>query len=332
MNNRLILILVLLGLSVTGKAQSYHFSQFYSTPLLINPAFTGNTEGPYRAATNFRSQWTQGSTPYLTGSVSFDFNVLRKHIPEGDKAGMGIYLMNDQSLGGVLQTNSVGFSTACTVSLDEYNDHSIGAGLQGIYNQRRIDYSRLSFENQFGSNGFDPALPVGEPLNVSSKGYFDMNAGLLYHYRHDYNSFFGGFAIYNVLSHKENMLAEEFSMPVRYTFLAGGSIAVGYDGTLYTSLNYMDQAKAKDITIGMAYGIQIGSGKKQELYMGLWHRLKDAVIPYLGYLLNGFQFGLSYDYTVSKVKTSGAVRNGYELTLLYTAEDKTELKRLIPWY
>ena len=46
-------------------AQSYHFSQFFSTPLLTNPANTGFTEGPYRLASNFRSQGMQGGNASL---------------------------------------------------------------------------------------------------------------------------------------------------------------------------------------------------------------------------------------------------------------------------
>ena len=95
---------------------------------------------------------------------------------------------------------------------------------------------------------------------------------------------------------------------------------------------YMKQAKASDITIGGAYGIQIGEDKRQEVDFGLWHRVKDALIPYIGYQLAGFQFGLSYDYTVSKIKTAGQVRNGYELTLIYTGNNNTEERRLMPWY
>src|SRR5436190_20013329 len=82
-----------------GKAQSYHFSQFYSTPLLNNPASTGNIEGPFRAAANFRSQWAQGSSPYLTSSLSLDTKIFRNSISENNRAGAGIYFMNDQSAG-----------------------------------------------------------------------------------------------------------------------------------------------------------------------------------------------------------------------------------------
>src|SRR5215216_2171615 len=224
-----IAIIFLLNLKTSCYAQSYHFSQFYATPLLNNPAFTGYTEGSYRAAANFRSQWAQGSTPYLTTSLSFDVRSLKNLISENDKAGFGIYFMNDQSSGGALQNNFLGISAGYNKSLDDYGEHTIGVGLQGVFNQRKIDYSKLSFESQYGSNGYDPSLPVGESLNLGTKVQFDMNAGILYNYKHDYNALFGSFSIYNAFRHEEGIEAEQFKMPVRYSFMAGGHVAIGYD-------------------------------------------------------------------------------------------------------
>ena len=61
-----------------ASAQSYHQSQFYSTPLLVNPAFTGSTGGPYRFAANYRSQWRNEGTPYTTFAASGDAHILKK--------------------------------------------------------------------------------------------------------------------------------------------------------------------------------------------------------------------------------------------------------------
>ena len=314
-------------------AQSYHFSQFFSTPLLTNPANTGFTDGPYRIASNFRSQGMAGGSPYFTGYVSADFSPLQSSLPQGHKAGGGVYLMNDKSLNGGLQTNTMGLSTAYHVGLDENGEKSLGLGLQGTYSQRRIDYSKLTFGNQFGSAGFDEALPIGEALNFDSRNYFDVNAGLVYNVLMEDRAFFGGVSIYNIIRHKDNFVQEEFQMPTRYNVQAGGQIFVGEYGKAYFSVTHMRQAKANETTVGGAYGIQLtDDGTKNEVNFGMWYRYKDALIPYIGYQNNGFQVGLSFDYTVSSARTANQVRNGYELTLLYSAIDKSKLKTLIPWY
>ena len=333
MKKSILTLFVALLMAGEAGAQSYHFSQFFSTPLLTNPANTGFTEGPYRLASNFRSQGMQGGNAFFTGYISGDVSPLRNTLAQGHKAGLGLYIMNDQSLGGALQTNTIGLSAAYSVALDEYGDHNIGVGFQGTYNQRRIDYSKLTFENQYGPGGYNPALPVGEILDYTNKHFMDVNAGIAYNALLEDRSFFAGFSVYNILRHKENVTGTEFKLPTRYMLQAGAQFFSGTYGKLYFSATTMMQAKAMETTAGAAYGQQLtDDGEKNELMFGVWYRYKDALIPYVGYQVKAVQVGLSYDYTVSSLKTGAQVRNGYELTLLYKAIDKRELKTLIPWY
>lgn len=327
-----ILGLVLLCSTGSSWSQSYHFSQFFSTPLLTNPANTGFTEGPYRVASNFRSQGLPSGSTYFTGYLSGDVSPLRSSLPAAHKAGMGLYLMNDQSLNSAVQTNSVGLSAAYSVGLDTYGENSIGLGVQATYNQRRIDYSRLTFENQYGSGGYNAALPVGEPLAAYSRQFFDVNAGVMYNAALEHKSFFAGFSVYNLLGHKDNLLPDEFKMSARYVLQAGAQFFTGEYGKVYFSLTNMLQAGANETTLGGAYGMQLNDGEKNELMGGLWYRYKDAVIPYIGYQRSTVQVGLSFDYTVSALKTASQIRNAYELTLIYKAADNRELKTQVPWY
>src|SRR6266536_4618555 len=104
------LILCLFFIKVINglHAQSYHFAQFFSTPLLTNPAFTGLTDS-YRISSNFRTQANGGSgNTDFRGYLSADFNSFKKALPENQSAGLGIYIMNDKSLNGALQTNIIG--------------------------------------------------------------------------------------------------------------------------------------------------------------------------------------------------------------------------------
>jgi type IX secretion system PorP/SprF family membrane protein len=329
---KVLLLLCSLVAYLGANSQSYHFSQFYSTPLLNNPALTGYTDGPYRIATNFRSQWQMGGSPYTTASLSADFSPLRNHLAEGNRLGIGISLLTDQSLNGALQTNSISLSTAYNLTLDYDGAHHLGLGLQGSYHQRRIDFTKLTFENQYLTGGFSQNIPVAESYSQNAKAYIDLNTGLLYNYSSDGKSFFASLGAYNLLQHRENIQVDEFKMPVRYSFNGGGQLDVGYAGTLYYSLNHLKQGTASSTTLGGAYGLQISEEKKQEFDLGLWYRFNDAIIPYLGYQLKTVQVGLSYDYTTSKDKTSSQIRNAFELSFVYLAEDKTELKRLVPWY
>jgi hypothetical protein len=44
-------------LSEEGKGQDIHFSQYYASPLSLNPANTGNYDGDWRLMNSYRQQW-----------------------------------------------------------------------------------------------------------------------------------------------------------------------------------------------------------------------------------------------------------------------------------
>ena len=74
-----ILIIALLALIVPqANAQDIHFSQFYNTPLIVNPAFTGVFGGDQRAMLIYRNQWSSVATPYKTFGGSFDTRMFDK--------------------------------------------------------------------------------------------------------------------------------------------------------------------------------------------------------------------------------------------------------------
>src|SRR5687768_11411988 len=177
---RIILFFTLLCTGPFAFGQSYHFSQFYSTPMLVNPAATGATSSPYRLAANYRSQWRNEGTPYTSFTAAGDAHILKDVLGEGNVLGLGLTFLNDKALNGVVQTNSFSLSSGYHIALDADNIQQLGIGFQGTYNERRIDFSRLQFENQFGSGGFDPTLPIGEALQDGKKHYFDISAGVLY--------------------------------------------------------------------------------------------------------------------------------------------------------
>ncbi len=311
-------------------AQSYHFSQFFSTPLLTNPANTGFTDGPYRVASNMRTQGVGGG-PYFTGYISAELSALRDKLPLGHKAGIGFYMMNDHSLLGAVKTNSAGLSLAYHVGLDPYSEQSIGVGLQAAVHHRRLDYSKLTFENQFGPGGFDASLPIGEPLYARSKIFFDIGTGIIYNRIIGNNAYFAGFSAYNLLKHTENVMDEEFSLPTRVAFQAGSQFGLDY-GKLYASLTTMYQSRASETTVGMAYGYPLTEEERNEMLFGVWVRVKDAIIPYIGFQRSNLNIGLSYDVTVSGLQAGTQTRNAFELTLMFKSAEKHELKTTIPWY
>ncbi|HNA97235.1 MAG TPA: type IX secretion system membrane protein PorP/SprF, partial [Chitinophagaceae bacterium] len=50
-------LLTCVALVSVSNAQDPNFSQFFASPLTLNPALTGKFDGTFRVAGNFRNQW-----------------------------------------------------------------------------------------------------------------------------------------------------------------------------------------------------------------------------------------------------------------------------------
>src|SRR5882762_4752940 len=62
-------------------AQDIHFSQFFETPLLRNPALAGIFTGDYRLQMVYRDQWRSVTEGYKTGSLNGEYKL---HIGKDD--------------------------------------------------------------------------------------------------------------------------------------------------------------------------------------------------------------------------------------------------------
>lgn len=219
--------LLLIAAATVVKAQDPHFSQFFASPLTLNPAFTGKFDGAWRLAANHRDQWPSIPKAYVTTSASLDFAILKSKIPEGDVFGIGISGLSDQSADAALKLNYGSLSMSYHKALDEDGYNTIGGGFQATYSSAILDRSKLTFEDQLTQNGF--TNPTSETFsNGTSQNYFDINAGLLYSgSSNGANNYYLGFSLYHINKPNLSFIDKTWALASRMTVHGGGSFPVG---------------------------------------------------------------------------------------------------------
>lgn len=305
-------------------AQDPHFSQFYASPLTLNPAFAGKFDGNLRVAGIHRNQWPTIDKAYVTTSVALDFRIMQGAIAENDTWGVGLMGFSDQSANGAVKFNFGTVGTAFHKGLDEEGYHQIGAAFQGTYANMLINVSNLKFLDQLTPYGFTGVTT--EVFNNSSlkNSYFDFNAGLLYNgSTNDQNNFYFGVSMYHINRPKQSFTGAYFILNPRTTIHSGGYFPVGQSATLHLSGLFSTQGKATETLLGGAYQFRVSEDdyKPTSVYVGSWLRMKDAFIPYLGLEFGSFRLGASYDINVSNLKTGSNSRGGIELSLIYIQKD-----------
>ncbi len=317
---------LLLILSAAAKAQDPGFSQFFASPLTLNPALTGKFNGAIRVAGNYRNQWPAINNAFITSTASVDGHLLGSRLPDNDTWGIGLMAMTDKTASGILTSNYLAFSTAYHKSLDEDGLHQLGVGFQGAYANRSLDGTRLTFEDGLQLDGTWLRSPT-EAINSEfvSVHYFDMNVGVLYNASSNgNNNYYFGASAYHLNHPKESFLGvDTISLPTRITLHGGGYFPVtGTSSTMYVSALFNTQAGARDYVLGGAWEISASTDETNPVnfYAGLWGRFSnvtDAIIPYVGLDVGNFNLGLTYDVNVSALQTASQSRGGIELSLIY---------------
>jgi type IX secretion system PorP/SprF family membrane protein len=316
-------ILLIIAVIVSGAqvyAQDIHFSQFYNSPLTLNPALTGKMNGAYRIGFIYRNQWFQSSptgVPFMTYSGSFDMPFRFKN----DAVGVGLMAYQDNQGEGFLKTLNVMVSGAYHKGLGKEGRHSIGIGVQLGYMQKKVDFANYKFERQYQGTTYNPNLSNGENFGKGSKGLFDMNLGLFWNSMLGKRSaIYAGGAMFHVLAPENNFVQNiKFNMPRRYVGHGGADIGIGSKFSILPSVIFMYQDKASELNAGGA--LAYAFSESFTWYLGGFYRLKDAPIAYTAFDFKGFRLGFSYDFVTSDLKNinkPGAI----ELSLLFIGKAK----------
>lgn len=166
-------------------------------------------------------------------------------------------------------------------------------------------------------------------MNIS---YLDINAGIIYTgSTTNRNNYYIGASVYHINRPKESFKGGIWNISPRSTVSAGGYFPVSDLLTLHASGIYQVQNKSSETTLGAALSAPFGEDviNPANVYAGLWMRLKDAIIPYIGLEFSGLRIGVSYDINTSGLKTASQSRGGMELSLIYIKRP-TEGGRGIP--
>lgn len=314
----LFLILLLTGLP--ALAQDHMYSQFFDSPMYLNPALTGQFKGDLRMNLIYRNQWTTvpGALSYVSASI--DYNVPR--------FGGGVGLLFTRSSEGTAYLDKTNVSGIYSYSVGS-EDFVLSFGLQAGVTNRVLDYSKLVFGDQI-----DPTLGIisgssaAGSLPFNNKFYFDSGIGT--------NLAAGDFNIGAALQHINKPNESFTGTPAKLPMRVNAHLSYRMDLDPFENLDddeksyvipsvvFYKQAQAQSYSAGLQY-------KHRSINVGLWYRGGNdgpsAVVVSLIFDLfinrdggEKLRFGVSHDAPVSGLSygnTSGTQEGsiGYETTL-----------------
>jgi len=322
--------------------QDPSFSQFFSSPLNVNPALTAKINSDWRLISNFRDQWVGiASSPYVTGTISFDSKIFQNKDPnysdDNNYVGLGGMLMYDNAMSGVVKSTYASADLSYNIKLSEWGDtkQRLGVGFGATYGRRHVDFNGVTFEEQFTGNGFNTNLPTGESALSNMKPYISVSVGFLYSLSTEKSNLDIGVAEFHLDRPKQTFLEDENQrLQPRKVVHANFETFLNESVVLNTNAIYQYQSEAKYFSVGGSLGYYLGDAGNPAnplLNGGVWYWSDNAVIPYIGLAYGSFQFGFSYDITTSKLSQATRRPNTWEFSMILRGVTKSSGFIPCPW-
>ncbi|KAA3623258.1 MAG: type IX secretion system membrane protein PorP/SprF [Bacteroidetes bacterium] len=339
-----LILLSIFFINGSALAQDQDFSQFYASPVTLNPALTGAFEGNFRVSFIYRDQWRSVlDEPVTTFSTTSDFrfHLWKDRSKNKDAAGFGIVFHKD-SPGLSFSTNQILLSGAFHKGLSPRGNQYLSLGFQLGIAQRNTNYSTLNFNDQFnGTNGYTEA--TGEVFPENNFAYADYNVGINYSYAPSRRpQIFAGAAMSHITTPEvsfyydekdpedfpSNRLHRKYSAYVNIVFPIGDYIKISP-----RALGYL-QGPHFSANAGANFRFSLNSITGTALHLGSWGRLAgneqknifaDAVVFLAGIEYQNFLVGLSYDANISDLSNASQGRSTFEISLAYLGNYENDL-------
>jgi len=292
--------------------------------MYLNPAFTGVTY-EHRMMLNYRNQWPGIKTAYQTYMAAYDYNMSDLN------SGLGITVMQDRAGTAGLVHSQFGLNYAYHFKISKFSEVRLGANLN--YNLKRIDFSRLKFNDQIttgSSTSFDA-------INYEPLSYVDFAAGALL----NSTQYWLGLSAKHLTQPNSSLVGERVPLPLTTSLHGGYRFIIeqkSKDLKRYVSpaFNYRHQQKYDQLDIGLYY-------YHLPLNVGIWYRglpfktyaptysSRESIALLIGFDITDYNLrvGYSYDLTLSRLGISNSL-GAHEISLVYeVAQKRKKNKRVL---
>ena len=320
------------------SAQDKHFTQFYASPLTLNPALTGAYIGRYRLSTVYRDQWRSVvETPFRTFAAELDVRFdVKTNSQYKDAAAIGLLFFRDRATGIDFSTQQIALSGAYHKGLDFDNRQFLTLGFQGGISQRNVNYEQLTFGDQFnGINGY--TFGTDEDLPGNNFSFGDLALGINYAFNpKPRTSLFVGAAMHHVFQPQVSFYSEVLDndgLPLgneklyaRYSVQVSSDLPLGQTFSVSPRVLWATQGPHMEINTGANVKMLLTDFNNNSLYLGAWVRTVknnddalglDALVLMAGIAQGNFLFGFSYDANLKDLQTYHQGQGAFEMSISY---------------
>lgn len=313
--------------SYCAEGQDIHYSQFYNSPMNINPANTGVFNGDQRFIVSFRDQWRSVPVTWTTFSGNYDRKFYQKNKDNGFWSG-GLLYNYDRQGDSKLNLNNINISASYTHLLNKQNVLTGGAMIG--YSTRGFDQSSLRWDMQWTDGDYFSNLSSGENFDTERVSFLETALGVNYRWQKTSRTKVDvGVGLFHLVQPKPNFEDGDVQkLPMRLAINAIANFKV--IDKLDIQLHALDQIQSGygEIVFGGLAKIYVNEnrGSQTRLDLGLGYRTSGSLFPTIAVSYNQFYLSGSYDIDLTEFGDIHGVRGGPEFHFTYIITSVKPLK------
>ena len=287
--------------------QDAEFTQFYSNPIYLNPAFAGTNNCP-RLSTIHRSQWTGLPNVFNTTSFSYDQNINKIH------GGFGFMVLSDR-LNNAIQNNKISGMYSYEINISK--KFTLRTGIEASFWQNKFNPNELTFVDMIDPiRGFVYSTS-NKTLN-SSKNGVDFSSGILVYS----DKFFLGFSTHHLTEPKQSVFSDDYKLERKYTVNIGSHFPIGYKSSngeknwiVSPNIIFKKQGLNEQLNIGIY-------GENGAYVLGFWYRDNQTYAVLVGAKMGLIKIGYSYDINLSRLYIASSGSHEVSIQINFQCDNK----------
>ena len=280
-------------------SQNLNYSQFYSSPLNLNPAMTGIGEFG-RFGIIYRNQWPNIGDGLHYISSWADYNLLKSNF------SFGLNFSREVESSSSLSSSTFSPSISYEVNLN-YN-WVLKSGIQVSHSSSNFNRKNLVFYDQLNEDGSSSQTNENFLLN-DRKSFIGLAAGLLAYS----DKTWVGFSIFNINKPNISFIDKNSNLNRLYSFHFGYTID---NLKLSPSIHYKQYAKFRQLDVGTYFNLN-------PINIGIWYRgipidsnnFLNSLVGSLSLKIDNLRIAYSYDYNISYLSSFSG--GSHEISLIF---------------
>ena len=234
--------------------------------------------------------------------------------------GYGLLFNYDQTGDSKFSTIQVGIPLALHLPFSK-NKFIISLGIMPMVASNSLNLDGLRFADQFWGGSYQGSSETQDVVPTTSMVYPNLAAGCNFKLNFSKKANTGlGFSAFNLITPGQDFTGDNAS-EIRERFCI-------HSITVYRAAAMMDvvpngkfqfQGKQQEFQFGCLAIHYFDNISIPQINYGIWFRSrsKDAVILNIGFNLNGFNVGFSYDINISKLRVATNTVGAFEISVVY---------------